>query len=238
MKLNEISARKSVLASGLVAVLAVGCANMSETQRDTGIGAGVGALGGAAIGRSATGAAIGAGVGALGGYVWSQHMQQKRAEMERATQGTGVAVSQTPDNQLKVSIPSDVSFDTGSAAIKPNMRPILDQFASGLANQPNTEIRVVGHTDNTGGDAVNDPLSVQRAASVRDYLSARGVGPERVTIAGMGERQPIADNSTPQGRAQNRRVEMFLAEKAVAQAPVGAPAPVVAPGTQPIGRSY
>lgn len=234
MKLNDFTARKNVWASGLAAVLAVGCANLSETQRDSAIGAGVGALGGAAIGRNATGAAVGAGVGALGGYVWSQYMQNKRADMERATQGTGVAVSQTPDNQLKVSIPSDVSFDTGSAAIKPNMRPILDQFASGLANEPNTEIRIIGHTDNTGSAAINDPLSVQRAASVRDYLAARGVSPQRVTIAGMGERQPVADNNTPQGRAQNRRVEMFLAEKAMAQAP----APTPAPGSQPIGRSY
>ena len=233
----KLDARKFVLTAGAAAVTLAGCANMSDTQRSTAIGAGVGALGGAAIGRNATGTAIGAGVGALGGYVWSQYMQQKKTAMEQATAGTGVAVTQTPQNELKLNIPSDVSFDTGRADIKPNMRPVLDQFASGLANQPNTEVRVIGHTDNTGSDAINDPLSVQRAASVRDYLAARGVNPQQVQISGMGERQPVADNGTPQGRAQNRRVEIFLAERAMAQSPMAPTAPGPAPGTQPIGRA-
>jgi outer membrane protein OmpA-like peptidoglycan-associated protein len=133
-----------------VATLA-GCADMSmpqmsPTARNTAIGAGVGGVAGAAIGRDAKGAAIGAGLGALGGYVWSQHMEQKKQAMQRATVGTGVAVTQTQDNQLKLEIPSDISFDTGRADIKSNLRPILDQFASGLSSQPNTEVRIVGHT--------------------------------------------------------------------------------------------
>lgn len=226
--------RQLVLATSVIALGATGCAGMNETQQGTAIGAGVGALGGAAIGRNTAGTAIGAGVGALGGYVWSQYMQQKKARMEQATVGTGVAVTQTPDNQLKVNIPSDISFDTGSATIKPDMRPILDQFASGLGNQQNTEIRIVGHTDSTGSAAINDPLSVQRAASVRDYLAARGVNSQNVAVSGVGEREPVADNGTAQGRAQNRRVEIFLAERALAQSPVSAPPP----GSQPVGRSY
>jgi outer membrane protein OmpA-like peptidoglycan-associated protein len=136
--------------------------------------------------------------------------------MESATQGTGVAVTQTADNQLKLEIPSDISFDTGRADIKPNLRPILDQFASGLANQPNTEVRIVGHTDNVGSDAVNNPLSLQRAQSARDYLASRGVNAGRMMIEGRGEREPIATNATADGRARNRRVEIFLAERAVA----------------------
>ncbi len=230
------TARPSIGAACLVAAALAGCAGMNETGRNSAIGAGVGALGGAAIGRNATGAAIGAGVGALGGYAWSQYMQQKKASMEQATAGTGIAVTQTPDNQLKVNIPSDVSFDTGSAVIRPNMRPVLDQFAYGVANQPNTEIRVIGHTDNTGTDAINDPLSVQRAQSVRDYLAARGVNPQQVAISGAGDRQPVADNRTAQGRAENRRVEMFLAERSVAQGPSAYPVnqqPVQAPSTYP-----
>ncbi len=233
------SARSLIGAACLAAATLSGCAGMNETGRNSAIGAGVGALGGAAIGRNATGAAIGAGIGALGGYAWSQYMQQKKAAMEQATVGTGVAVTQTPDNQLKVNIPSDVSFDTGSAVIRPNMRAVLDQFASGVSSQPNTEIRVIGHTDNTGTDAINDPLSVQRAQSVRDYLAARGVNPQQVAISGAGDRQPIADNGTAQGRAENRRVEMFLAERAVAQAPGAYPSaqqPVQAPATYPSSR--
>ena len=207
-----------VLSVTASAMLIAGCAdmnmgNMSPTTRNTAIGAGVGAVAGAAIGGGTKGAAVGGLLGAAGGYVWSKHMADKKSAMERATQGTGVAVTQTQDNQLKLNIPSDISFDTGRADIKANLRPILDQFANGLANQPNTEIRIVGHTDNVGSNATNDPLSVQRAQAARDYLSSRGVAASHVSVAGRGEHEPIADNSTEAGRARNRRVEIFLAER-------------------------
>ena len=220
MKTTTLFNNRACLSAALtVALAAGGCAdmnfgNMSQTQRGTAIGTGVGAVAGAVIGRDAGGAAIGAGLGALGGYVWSRQMQDKKQAMERATVGTGVAVTQTQDNQLKLNIPSDISFDTNRADIRSNFRPILDQFASGLANQLNTEVRVVGHTDNTGSDATNDPLSIQRAQATRDYLAARGVDPNRVMIAGRGEREPIADNSSEAGRARNRRVEIYLGERA------------------------
>ncbi|OIP14978.1 MAG: hypothetical protein CO105_08820 [Comamonadaceae bacterium CG_4_9_14_3_um_filter_60_33] len=195
-------------------VLLTGCENMTEAQRNTAIGAGVGALAGVAIGDSGKSAAIGAGVGALGGYIWSNQMAQKKAAMEQATAGTGVDVMQTADNQLKLNIPSDISFDINSAVIKPNLRPILDQFAQGLSNQPNTEIRIIGHTDSTGSDAINNPLSINRAASARNYLVARGVNSQRIQIDGRGSYEPIADNATMDGRARNRRIEMYLAERA------------------------
>lgn len=218
MNIRFSPARSLVVAPIVVALALAGCAdmNLSQTQKGTAVGAGVGAVAGAAIGRDAKGTAIGAGLGALGGYIWSKRMEDKKAAMERATAGTGVAVTQTPDNQLKLNIPSDISFDTGRADIKANLRPILDQFASGLGTQPNTEVRIIGHTDNTGSDATNDPLSMQRAASARDYLTARGVDPQRVMINGRGEREPVADNSTEAGRARNRRVEIYLAERSVA----------------------
>lgn len=209
--------RSLVFTLNAVAVLATGCANMTETQRSAAIGAGVGALAGAAIGGDTKGAAIGAGVGALGGYVWSKQMQDKKAAMEKATAGTGVGVSQTADNQLKLNIPSDISFDTGRSNIKPKLQPILNQFAQGLGSQPNTEIRIVGHTDSTGSDAINNPLSIDRANSARDYLVARGVDARRIVTEGRGSREPIADNGTEAGRARNRRIEIFLAERAVAQ---------------------
>jgi outer membrane protein OmpA-like peptidoglycan-associated protein len=144
-------------------------------------------------------------------------MAKKKAAMEQATAGTGVAVTQTADNQLKLNIPSDISFDSGQSNIKPNLRPILDQFAQGLGSQPNTEIRIVGHTDSTGSDAINNPLSINRAASTRDYLVSRGVDSRRIQIDGRGEREPIADNNTDAGRAKNRRIEIFLAERSVAR---------------------
>ena len=211
-------ARSSLLAVSAAAMLTAGCAdmnlgNMTQTQKGTAVGAGVGALAGAAIGGDAKGAAVGGLLGAAGGYVWSRHMQDKKVAMERATMGSGIQVSQTSDNQLKLNIPSDISFDTGRADIKPSLRPILDQFASGLSGQPNTEVRIVGHTDSTGSDTVNDPLSLQRAQAARQYLAAHGVDPARVFIAGRGEHEPIADNSTEAGRARNRRVEIFLGER-------------------------
>ncbi|MGB4359604.1 MAG: OmpA family protein [Rhodoferax sp.] len=210
----KFRARPALAALSAALILLTGCANMSDAQRSSAIGAGVGALAGAAIGDSSKSAVIGAGVGALGGYIWSTQMAQKKAAMEQATAGTGVDVTQTADNQLKLNIPSDISFDVNSAVIKPNLRPILDQFAQGLANQPNTEIRIVGHTDSTGSDAINNPLSVNRAASARNYLISRGVNGQRIQIDGRGSYEPVADNYTEAGRAKNRRIEMFLAERA------------------------
>jgi len=215
--------KKFVLATAAAAIVLSGCAGgMTDTQRNTAIGAGGGALAGAAIGgvsgggRAGAGAAIGALAGAAGGYLWSQRMENQKRQMEAATKGTGVAVTQTPNNELKLAIPSDVSFDVGRAAIKPNFSPILDQFASGLRNNPNADVRIIGHTDSTGTDAINNPLSIERAAATRDYLVARGVSPTAFRIEGRGSRDPIADNNTDAGRAQNRRVEIFVGERSPA----------------------
>ena len=214
----------SLTALAFAASTLSGCADMSQTQRDTGTGAAVGAVAGAAIGAltaggnkgrsAATGAAVGAALGAGGGYLWSKRMQDQKAAMEQATAGTGVDVTQTPDNQLKLDIPSDVSFDTGRYDIKPNMRPVLDRLASTLQQNPVTTVQIVGHTDSTGTDAINDPLSVNRAAAVRTYLSERGVAANRISIDGRGAHEPVADNATTAGRAQNRRVEVFIGEPA------------------------
>ena len=212
--------RKTLLVGSLAAVMLVtGCANMNDTQRRTATGAGVGALGGAAVGamtggHAGTGAVIGAGVGALGTYIWSQHMERQKQQMEAATQGTGVVVTQTQDNQLKLDIPSDISFATNRSDIQSNFQPILEKFAESLRNNPDTDVRIVGHTDSTGSDAINNPLSKDRADAVRDYLVAQGVPATRISTVGRGEHQPIADNTTAEGRAKNRRVEIFLREPA------------------------
>ena len=214
--------KKIILASAMTAFFISGCAdmnmNMSDTQRRTATGAGVGALAGAVLssatgGKAGTGALAGAAVGGLGTYIWSQNMERQKREMEQATQGTGVAVSQTADNQLKLDIPSDISFDTGRSDIKGNFAPVLDRFAAGLRDNQNTDVRIVGHTDNTGSDAVNNPLSVERANSTRNYLTARGVSGTRIHVEGQGSYQPIASNATADGRSRNRRVEIFVGER-------------------------
>jgi outer membrane protein OmpA-like peptidoglycan-associated protein len=209
-----MTVRTALIAAAAVASLGACASYEPSTGRDTGIGAAAGAaIGALAHGSNRThGALAGAAVGALGGYVWSNRMEKQKRDMEQATRGTGVQVSQTSDNQLKLDVPSDISFDVGRAEIKPNFAPILDRFAQTLTENQATTVRIVGHTDSTGSDAINDPLSVNRASSARSYLAARGVNSQRIAIDGMGSRQPIADNASDAGRARNRRVEIFVAE--------------------------
>ncbi|MDQ3058692.1 MAG: OmpA family protein [Pseudomonadota bacterium] len=211
----------AITALTCAALAMTGCANMSETQQGTAKGAGIGALAGAVLGAATngskgavTGAALGGALGAGGGYIWSKKMQDQKVAMERATAGTGVAVSQTADNRLKLDIPSDVSFDVGRSAIKSNFAPVLTNFASSLNQNPITAVTIIGHTDSSGSDAINNPLSVDRANAARDYLVARGVAFQRIATDGRGSREPIANNSTDQGRANNRRVEIYVAEPA------------------------
>jgi outer membrane protein OmpA-like peptidoglycan-associated protein len=214
--------QKNILVSSvLVAFTLGGCANMTETQKDTAKGAGIGAAGGAVIGAVAggkKGAVIGAAVGGVAGgvvgNVWSKRMEAQKKQMEEATAGTGVAVTKTPDNRLKLDIPSDISFDIGRADIKPNFRAVLDTFANGLVNNVATTVTILGHTDSSGSDAINNPLSYNRAAATRDYLTARGVASTRISIDGRGSREPIAANDTAANKAKNRRVEIFVAEPA------------------------
>jgi outer membrane protein OmpA-like peptidoglycan-associated protein len=170
------------------------------------------ATGGGGGDRAAKGAVLGAAAGAIIGNVWSKRMEQQKQAMQQATAGTGVQVSQTQDNRLKLEIPSDVSFDTGRSDIKSNFRPILERFATTLQENPAANVTIIGHTDNTGSDAVNNPLSLERAAHTRDYLTSRGVNPGRIVIDGRGEREPIASNDSEAGRARNRRVEIYVAE--------------------------
>ncbi|WP_189442115.1 OmpA family protein [Pseudoduganella dura] len=202
---------------------ATGCADMSATQRGTatgaGVGAGLGAILGAATGpgggnRAAGGAELGAAAGAVVGNIWSKRMESQKQAMEQATAGTGVQVSQTADNRLRMEIPSDISFDTNRADIKDNFRPILERFATTLKENPATTVTIIGHTDSTGSDSINQPLSVERASHTRDYLASRGVSPTRVVVEGRGSREPIASNDDNSGRARNRRVEIYVAEPA------------------------
>jgi outer membrane protein OmpA-like peptidoglycan-associated protein len=222
MQHNKIQMPHAFTAAVIAAAITLtGCANMTETQQDTAKGAAIGAAAGALLGvatggskRAGTGAVIGAGAGALGGYIWSQKMQEQKAAMEKATAGTGVGVTQTADNRLKLDIPADISFDVGRSAVKSNLAGVLNQFANTLNSNPVTSVAIVGHTDSTGSDAVNNPLSLDRANSARDYLIARGVAVARFSTEGRGSREPVADNSTAEGRAKNRRVEIFVAEPA------------------------
>lgn len=209
-----------VIASAVMAALVLGgCANMTETQKGTAKGAAIGAGAGAVVGAiagkgkgAAIGAVVGGAAGAVAGNVWTKRQEEQKRQMEEATAGTGVAVTQTADNQLKLDIPSDISFDVNRADIKPNFRAVLNTFATGLSSNQRSNITIIGHTDSSGSDAINNPLSLSRAASVRDYLVTRGVASSRFMIDGRGSREPLVANDTPANKAKNRRVEIYVAE--------------------------
>lgn len=213
---------KKIIVSAVISVFVLsGCANMSETQKGTAkgaaIGAGVGAVVGAVAGKgkgAAIGAAVGAGVGAVAGNVWSKKMEAQKKEMEAATEGTGIDVTQTSDNRLKLDIPSDISFAVGSATLDSSFKSVLDTFSSGLISNPTSIVTIIGHTDSTGSDAVNNPLSLKRATSVRDYLVTKGIASSRFLTEGHGSREPLVPNDTAANKAKNRRVEIYVAEPA------------------------
>ena len=197
------------------ASLLAGCENMSARERGTAQGAGVGAAAGAVIGSitggsAGRGAVLGGAVGAVAGNLWSKRLEDKRKALAQTTQGTNIGVDRTADNRLKVNVPSDASFEVGRADIRPQMRPVLDELGRNL--DPSVRIDVVGHTDSTGSDAINEPLSLDRAESVRSYLMSRGVPARQLSVSGRGSRDPVANNDSDSGRAMNRRVEIYMSE--------------------------
>lgn len=172
-------------------------------------GAGLGYLLGGLIGGK-TARIVGAGIGAAaGGYV-GYRMDQQIRELDEATAGTGVDVSQTPNGDgILVNLP-EVTFAVDSSTISPQMRDVLDRVAQSMIQYPNSLIDVMGHTDSTGSDAYNLDLSRRRAEAVTNFLVSRGVARSRIESIGYGEQYPIADNTTEEGRARNRRVEIRI----------------------------
>ncbi len=205
--------RKFVTASLAVAtLLAAGCA--TEQQTHTAVGSGVGAAVGAGLGNliggNTTGTVVGAAVGAAAGGAVGYNWNAIRGKLSKDTAGTGTQITEQPDGSLKVNIPSQVTFDTDSATIKPTFRSVLDQVSQTLSQHQDVSATVVGHTDSTGNPNYNMQLSQRRAQSVAGYLGDRGVSRTRLSAEGRGQTQPVADNGTEAGRAQNRRVEIFL----------------------------
>ncbi|WP_269496745.1 OmpA family protein [Castellaniella sp. S9] len=201
-------------AVGSLAVLTA-CANMSPQGQNTAMGAGAGAAVGAGlgalIGDSSKAAMIGAGIGTVVGGVVGYNWKGIKKDVEQSgATGLGVAVIEMPDGTLKVNIPSNVSFDTGKADLKPELLPVLDSVARALAQHPELRAKAIGYTDSTGSDAVNQPLSQRRAGAVTQYLAGQGVAAARLSAEGRGAANPVGDNNTAEGRALNRRVELFL----------------------------
>lgn len=203
------------------AVLVTGCAAVDQqmsgmstggrTAAGAGAGAALGAGLGALIGDSSKAALIGAGIGAvaggIAGYNWSGI---KNDVQQSGAAGLGVDVIEMPDGTLKVNIPGSVSFDTGKAVLKPALLPVLNSVARALVQHPELRTKIIGYTDSTGTLAVNQRLSLDRARSVANYIEGQGVRASDVMIEGLGPSNPIGDNATAEGRALNRRVEVFL----------------------------
>lgn len=181
-------------------------------------GAAIGALSVAAVGaatgdnkkdrreRALKGAAIG---GVVGGGVGA-YMDAQEKKLREKLQSTGVGVKKNADGSIELIMPGNITFPTGQSAIKPDFFDTLNSVALVLKEYNKTSITVSGHTDNVGKDDLNQKLSQDRANSVAQYLSSQGVDGGRISAVGKGKSEPIADNATENGRAQNRRVEITI----------------------------
>ena len=203
--MKKTSLFSTILLSGVLVLSGCGASN---TVKGGGIGTGAGAAVGAGVGAiigGGKGAAWGAGIG---GVIIGNKMDKQKAELE-AIEGAQVE-SVNEGEAIKVTFESGILYATNSSTLNAASRSSLDKFATSLQNNPDTEVRIYGHTDSTGSDAINSPLSQRRAESVYNYLLSKGVSGSRMESQGFGSSQPIADNNTVAGRSQNRRVEVFI----------------------------
>ena len=171
-------------------------------------GAAIGAAAGAIVGdgfETVAGTALGTAVGAAIG----SRLDKQAAELESEIGGDGVTIENT-GSELIVTMPQSILFDVDSTYVQENLRTDLVALAENLQRYPDSNVKVIGHTDNTGSASHNQDLSTRRAQSVSGIIMANGVAPARVTPVGMGEDDPIASNLTDDGRAQNRRVEVVI----------------------------
>ena len=209
----------SVVFSGTVFT---GCASMSNTGKGAAIGAGGGAALGAGIGAlagkgkgAAIGAAVGAAVGSGTGALIGRRMDKQKKELE-AIEGAKVESVKDVNNleAIKVTFDNGILFATGKSELSAASREALTKFATSLKASPDTDITIYGHTDNTGSRAVNEKVSLERAQAVANFLVGQGISRSRITTEGLAFDQPVADNSTAAGRAQNRRVEVYITANA------------------------
>ena len=221
MKIKMLN-KKSIAALALSAALVLTGCGLSNTAKGTGIGAGAGALIGAGVGRvlgnTAIGAAIGGVVGGTAGALIGKKMDKQKKELEE--QVKNAKIESVNDGQaIRVTFDSGILFATNSSTLTTTSQTSLRNFAANHKVNDQTDLLIIGHTDNTGSDRINDPLSLNRASSVRSFLAGQGVSSNRMRVEGKGSREPVADNSTAAGRKENRRVEVYiLPNKAMVEA--------------------
>ena len=206
---------RKLLTRGALCCLAVfiitGCHSVNKTQKGAAIGAGTGGIIGAFIGKSAgntaLGAIIGGAVGGTAGAFIGKNMDRQAAEIKQTVPGATVV---REGEGIIVKFDSGILFDVDKTDIKPAAQTNLQNLAASLQANPQTNVFIIGHTDDSGTPEHNIDLSLQRAASVKAYPTSVGVDGARLTTQGKGETEPIVDNGTPDGKAQNRRVEIVI----------------------------
>ncbi len=210
--MKHLSLFATILLSGALILSSCGASN---TVKGGGIGTGAGAAVGAGVGSvigggkgAAWGAGIGAVLGGTAGAIIGNKMDKQKAELE-AIEGAQVETVNEGE-AIKVTFESGILYATNSSTLNAASRSSLDRFATSLQNNPDTDVRIYGHTDSSGSDAINNPLSQRRAESVYNYLLSKGISGNRMESQGFGSTQPVADNTTAAGRTQNRRVEVYI----------------------------
>jgi outer membrane protein OmpA-like peptidoglycan-associated protein len=180
------------------------------------VGAGIGAASGALIGLLTSNSKdrqrnvlLGAGLGAVAGGSVGYYMDVQEAKLRQRLRGSGVSVARS-GNQIILNMPGNITFASNSSNINGDFYEVLNSVTLVLKEYEKTSVDVIGHTDSVGSETYNQRLSEQRARSVAEYLSGQGVMPARLLVAGRGEGQPIASNSTPEGRSENRRVNLQI----------------------------
>ncbi|MEL0635936.1 MULTISPECIES: OmpA family protein [Marinomonas] len=203
---------KSLVITGIAISIALsGCTTTpNNTQKGAGIGAVVGAILGKATGDNDKSRYVwGAAVGALAGGAIGRYMDNQEQEFKNELAGTGVQVVREGDN-LRLVMPSDITFSTSSAAVNQSIDPVLNDVAKVLNHYPKTTLLIEGHTDSSGSEQYNQLLSERRAKSVKNLLITDGVNSQRITAIGLGEYQPKVPNTSAANRRENRRVELKI----------------------------
>lgn len=205
--------KTSIGAAFLAVALTFSGCGINGTLLGTGVGAGAGAAIGSGIGKvmgnTGAGAAIGAVVGGAAGALIGNRMDKQKKELEQQLPNTEV-VAVNDGQAIKVVFDSGLLFNTNSSTLSSASRRDLAIFAENLVNNPDTDIEIIGHTDSSGNDKINNPLSEKRAQSVYTFLKENGVTVKRMNFEGRGSQEPVADNSTSTGKQKNRRVEVFI----------------------------
>lgn len=214
---------KYTVAAALAASLALSACNDPATlnsQPDPNAKAKTGAIIGAVAGAglsAATGGEganllLGAAAGAAAGGLIGNQLDKQATELRSELANDGISITNAGD-RLIVSLPQDITFATDSATVTPSLRSDIGKVAENLNRYPDSTVQVIGHTDSSGEATYNLGLSLERANAVADILQSGGVGYNRISAIGRGEEDPIASNLTPEGKAQNRRVEIVVIPK-------------------------